>query len=106
MEDEQNATAERRAIKPKIDEADEAIEALEKFLADVTRDWEKEKNRIIGHVVLSPPISFDYGDDGFTEDWAVVEIHPTKISRLNFVGNAVDLGSIKAHELISWMYPH
>ncbi|KAN0087169.1 hypothetical protein V8E54_000857 [Elaphomyces granulatus] len=103
MEDEEDATAERRAIKPRIDEANEAIEALEKLLANVTRDWEKEENRIIGHVVLSPPISFDYGDDGFIEDWAVVEIYPTKISRLNFVGNAVDLGSIEAHELISWI---
>lgn len=58
MEDEEDATAERRVIKLKIDEANEAIEALEKLLADVTRDWEKEDNRIIGHVVLSPPHQF------------------------------------------------
>jgi hypothetical protein len=82
-------------LKPKIDEANEAIEALEKLLADIIRDW-REANRIIGHVILSPQLRF-------TEDW-VVEIHPTKIARLNFIGNAIDLGSVEAHELITWMY--
>ena len=37
------------------------------------------------------PISFGYGDEGFTDDWAVVEVHPSMIAKLNFVGNAIDL---------------
>ena len=36
----------------------------------------------------------------------VVEIHPTKIARLNFIGNAIDLGSIAVDKLTAWMYPH
>ncbi|KAI9460941.1 hypothetical protein BJY52DRAFT_1117551 [Lactarius psammicola] len=106
MEDEDDATAEQKAVKPKIDEANEAIEAFEKLLTDVIRDWEEEEDRVIGHVVLSPPIGLDDGDDGFTDDWVVVQMHPTKIARLNFIGNAIDLGSVEVDELTAWMYPH
>ncbi|GBE80099.1 hypothetical protein SCP_0213020 [Sparassis crispa] len=28
------------------------------------------------------------------------------IARLNFIGNAIDLGSIEVDELTAWMYPH
>lgn len=106
MEDEDDAIAERKAAKRGMEEATEAKEALEKLLADVIRDWKEEKNRVIGHVVLSPPISFNYGDDGFTDDWAVVQVYPTKIARLNFIGNVIDLGSVNDYELTTWMYPH
>ncbi|KDQ54433.1 hypothetical protein JAAARDRAFT_49387 [Jaapia argillacea MUCL 33604] len=106
MEDEDEATAERNAVTHKIDTVIEVIEALETLLPELLRDWQKEENRIIGHVVLSPPIGLDDGDDGFADDWAVVEIHPTKISRLNFVGNAIDLSYIPIIDLVAWMLPH
>ncbi|KAF9073209.1 hypothetical protein BDP27DRAFT_1445130 [Rhodocollybia butyracea] len=83
-----------------------AAEAERKLLSDVVRDWTNEENRIIGHVTLSPPISSDCGDDGFTEDWAVVEIYPSMISKLNFVGNAIDLGSVAVDKLTRWMSAH
>jgi len=105
MEDDDDAAAERKAVKHKMDEAIEAIKAFEKVLTDVIRDWTEEENRVIGHVVLSPAIDLDDSDDGFTEDWVVVEIHPTKIARLNFIGNAIDLGSIEVDKLTTWMYP-
>lgn len=106
IEDEDDATAERDAVESMMKEANKAISAFEKLLADVGRDWKKESNRVIGHVVLSPPISVNFGKDGYTDDWAVVEILPTMISKINFVGNAIDLGSIDIDELTSWMYPH
>jgi len=90
-------------VKPGMDKAIEGIEVFEKLLADI-RDWKEEENRVIGHVVLSPAI--DLNDDGFTDDWAVVEIHPTKIDRLNFIGNAIDLGSVAVDKLTSWMYTY
>ncbi|CCM06263.1 uncharacterized protein FIBRA_08513 [Fibroporia radiculosa] len=105
MKSKDDAAAERRSIKLKMDEVNEAIKAFEDLLADVVRDWQEEENRIIGHVVLSPPIRPNYGKDGFTEDWAVVEVHPTKIARLNFIGNAIDLGYVEISELFAWMYP-
>ncbi|KEP50435.1 hypothetical protein V565_080110 [Rhizoctonia solani 123E] len=71
------------------------------------REWKDPENRIIGHLLLSPPISFNVGNDGFTEDWAVVEIYPTMIDMTNFVGNVIDLGtSIAVDELTAQMYPH
>jgi len=46
-----DATAERKAVKLKLDEATKAVEAFEKLLADVIRDWQEEEYRVIGHVV-------------------------------------------------------
>jgi len=106
MEDEEDATAEQEEVEPAIKKAEKAITALEKFLIDVTRDWTVEENRIIGHVTLSPPITLNYGDDGFTDDWAVVQVKSSMISKLNFIGNAIDLGSVDVDELTAWMYPH
>ena len=106
MEDEDDANAERKAVKAKMEEAEEAITAFKKLLIDVTRDWTDEEKRVIGHVTLSPPIGLDYGDDGFTDDWAVIQIYPSMIARLNFIGNAIDLGSVEVDELTAWMHPH
>ncbi|KAF8874766.1 hypothetical protein CPB84DRAFT_559798 [Gymnopilus junonius] len=111
LEDEE-AEQERVAVGKGMVEATAAMTAYQKLLNDVIRHWKVEENRIIGHVTLSPPISLDYGDngfngdDGFTDDWAVVEIYPSMIAKLNFVGNVMDLGSIAVDELTSWMYPH
>ncbi|KDQ52060.1 hypothetical protein JAAARDRAFT_139278 [Jaapia argillacea MUCL 33604] len=104
--DEDDATAQRKAVKYKIDKAIEAIEAFERLLSEVIRDWQKDENRVIGHVVLSPPIGLDDGDDGFTDDWAVVEMHPDKIAGLNFIGNAIDLSYVQVNDLVTWMCPH
>ncbi|KAF8155668.1 hypothetical protein B0H34DRAFT_675818 [Crassisporium funariophilum] len=104
IEDEDDSTAERDAVESKMKEANAAISAFEKFLADVDRDWKKESNRVIGHIIFSPPISVNVGKDGYTDDWAVVEILPTTISKINFVGNVIDLRSIDFGELNSWMY--
>jgi hypothetical protein len=106
MEDEDDAALEREAVKLKMEQATEAIAAFEKLLADVTRDWEKEENRVIGHVTLSPPIGLDFGKDGFTDDWAVVQIYPSMIAKTNFIGNAIDLGSVEVDKLTAWMYPN
>ncbi|GBE80098.1 hypothetical protein SCP_0213010 [Sparassis crispa] len=59
IEDEDDANAERKAVKPKMEEAEEAITAFKKLLADITRDWTDEKKHVIGHVTLSSPIGQD-----------------------------------------------
>ena len=51
------------------------------------------------------PISFGYGDEGFTDDWAVVEVHPSMIAKLNFVGNDIDVAPIAVDKLTAWMDP-
>lgn len=104
IKDEEDATAERKHAEYEIKEAKEAIPALKTLLADVTRDWTMEESRVIGHVTLSPPITLNYGDDGYTDDWAVVQIEPSMISKLNFVGNAIDLSSAAVDKLTIWMW--
>ena len=84
-----------------------SVKILEKFLADVSKDWMKREDRILGYVVLSPPIGTGVGEEGFTEDWAVVKVDDSKLDATNFVGNVIDLGTtIPADELTAWMYPH
>ena len=46
----------------------------------------------MGHIVRSPPISFSAGAEGFTEDYAVVELDRSRISdKEAFKGNVIDL---------------
>ena len=82
-------------------------EILKKFLKDTTCDWKEGRNRVIGHIFLSPPIGLNIGDEGFTEDWAVIEIYAFKIDATSFVGNAVGPGiDIPIEKFTSWMYPY
>ncbi|KAL4071575.1 hypothetical protein V8B97DRAFT_1870846 [Scleroderma yunnanense] len=104
---EEDPEAKRKEIESQSEKARKTIKALETLFVDVSRDWKKQKNRVLGHVVLSPPISFGVREEGFTEDWAVVEIDASKVDATNFVGNVIDLGTtISIDELTAWMYPH
>ncbi|KAL4077479.1 hypothetical protein J3A83DRAFT_4185865 [Scleroderma citrinum] len=96
---EEDPEAERDEVESQLEKARKAIKALEMLLAD--------ENRVLGHVVLSPPISFCVGEEGFREDWAVVEIDASKVNVTNFVGNVIDLGTaIPVDKLTVWMCPH
>ena len=104
--DEEDAKAERNQLLPQLAEARKAIGALEAFRVD-SRAWKKQENRVLGHVILSPPIGVDVGEDGFTEDWAVIEIDNSKVDSTNFVGNVIDLGTtIPINKFMKWMFPH
>ena len=76
-----------------LENAESAVEEFEQFLLEAKQDWEDPENRIIGHVVLSPPFLLNAGNGGYMQDFAVVEIDPAKINATNFIGNAIDLGS-------------
>ena len=107
MEDQEEAQAEREDVQPQLDKAEKAVVVLKQFLADVKRDWEEPEKRIIGHVVLSPPLILSAGKEGFTQDLAVIEVDTTKIDATNFIGNVIDLGTETPVEtLTAWMHPH
>ena len=73
-------------------------------MTDLKRYREDPQNRIIGHVILSPPLVLNAGKDGFVQDFAVVEVETTKIDATNFIGNAIDLGTeIPATTVTFWM---
>jgi hypothetical protein len=74
----------------------EDMEALEKFRQEVTRNkWRDPSQRILGHILYSPSIAFGAGTEGFTEDYAIVELDRSKIEK-SFVGNTIDLGMFQS----------
>jgi hypothetical protein len=91
-DDIDNATGRLEKIQKSLDNANEAMEALYKFHGEVTKNWGRQNQRILGHIVRSPPITFGAGTEGFTEDYAVVELDSSKIDKA-FKGNVIDLGT-------------
>jgi len=101
----EDAEAERDQVLPQLEKERKAIGALEKFHADVSKDWKQQENRILGHIIISPPL--DVGEEGFVENWAVIKIDDSKIDLTNFVGNVIDLGTtISVGNFTVWMDPH
>ncbi|KAG8947964.1 hypothetical protein FRC04_010161 [Tulasnella sp. 424] len=106
--DDWAANKERQHAQAKLDKARKAVDGLETFYQDVSTLWATPESRILGHVVLSPPINVGVGStsEGYTEDWAVIEIDDSKVDATNFNGNAIDLGTrIPIPEFIRMMNP-
>ena len=103
---EEMAKMDQDAAQSQLNEARKAVGDLKTFLTDVSRDWGERSDRLLGHVVLSPPISFGVGKGGFTEDWAVIEVDKSKVDSTNCVGNAIDLGcKITKDDFKAWIDP-
>ena len=68
-------------------------EKLAEFLGRVEKEWGNKNNRILGHVIASPPIALSVGEprSNFTEDWALMELDREKLGP-GYQGNAIDLG--------------
>ncbi|THH10642.1 hypothetical protein EW146_g8312 [Bondarzewia mesenterica] len=88
------AEAEASRIKTEglLDEVEKAMEKLEGLLDQVNKKWKKIDNRVIGHVLRSPPIGFGVSEQHFTEDWGVFMVDRTKLGD-GFQGNKMDLGT-------------
>lgn len=76
-----------------VHQEEEKLAVLVASLVEVLRDWREREKRILGHVVFSPPIRPSVGDDSSMEDWAVIEVDPSKVDRTNFAGNVINLSS-------------
>ena len=70
------------------------MDALDKFHDDVAKYWSDASRRVLGHVVLSPPIGFGVGTERYTEDYAIIELDSAKFDRNAFKGNVIDLGTV------------
>jgi hypothetical protein len=68
-----------------------AIKELKKFFVKMKKEWTKPKERVIGHVVWAPPISFSTPPYGHTKDICVVKLDEKKFLP-NFRGNVLNLG--------------
>ena len=89
------AKAEENRIKTEgiLDEAGKAIAEVERFGDWVNKEWKKINNRVIGHILRSPPIGLGVGEERFTEDWGVFVVDRTKLGD-GFQGNKMDLGTL------------
>jgi hypothetical protein len=82
-----------------------AIQEVKRFFVEIKKQWTKPKDRIIGHVVWAPPISFSTAPHGYTKDVCVIKLDEKKFSR-NFRGNVLDLGpEIEPLDFKDLMYP-
>ena len=88
----EKAEAKRVQTQGFVEAAERETEALEGFLEEIKRDWENPDNRVLGHIVYSPPIAFGVEKHRFTEDWAIFQIDPVKLGK-GFQGNKIDLGA-------------
>jgi hypothetical protein len=91
-EDIEKAMKQLEKAQQLLDDAKEAIQALEEFYEECKKKWSKPSQRVLGHIAHSPPITPSAGIEGFTEDYAVVELDSSKIKD-TFKGNVIDLGA-------------
>ncbi|RPA93055.1 hypothetical protein L873DRAFT_1847409 [Choiromyces venosus 120613-1] len=98
---------ERKKAGDELAEAKEAVDALNTFYGEVSTHWASPDRRVLGHVIYSPPIVFGFGTEQYTQDFAVIEIDPSKIDSTNFEGNVIDLGTkIQPDVFTRMMYPN
>ena len=97
----------KRGRQGKINKATKELRQVQAFHDDVSKHWTPE-NRVLGHVILSPPIRLgcnsEGGNEGYTEDWAIIEVDRSKVNASNFSGNVIDLGTkVSAEVLVDMM---
>ncbi|KAF8606534.1 hypothetical protein BDV93DRAFT_520820 [Ceratobasidium sp. AG-I] len=67
--------------------------ALKSFFNEVSTHWTGADNRVLGHVIYSPPIVFGFGEEKYTQDFAIIDTELSKIDTAKFKGNMIDLGT-------------
>jgi hypothetical protein len=87
-------TSDRQAIKLKLEEAKASKASVFEFHRNITSFWSAESQRILGHVVYAPPITF-------TEDWALIELNRGKFDWNTFQGSVIHLGTFRSLSLRS-----
>jgi len=90
--DIEKAKAARIETRALLDKAEKAMEALGVLLNQVKKDWKKLDNRVLGHILRSPAITFGVGEHRFTEDWGIFKVNRAKLGA-GFQGNKMDLGA-------------
>ncbi|KAF8642055.1 hypothetical protein AX16_009711, partial [Volvariella volvacea WC 439] len=107
-EDEQEAAEAAEELEQacaSLTKANKAIEDLETFYTQIMTKWGDSELRNIGHIHYSPAISFNVGEEGYTEDWGTFELDAAKFKDA-FRGNVIDLGTeIPRDDFTLKMYP-
>jgi hypothetical protein len=85
---------EREDTRAELVKQERAMERHVTLHRDALVHWSTSENRVLGHVVFSPPISFGLGIGRYTEDFSIIEMDTSKFDANNFQGNAIDLGTL------------
>lgn len=81
-----------KEIQRSLNSTTERIEELKTFHDEVKKDWTRIGHRVLGHIINSPPITLGAGAEGFTEDYAIIELDRAKLGDA-FKGNAISIGT-------------
>jgi hypothetical protein len=94
----------RKRAQERINNAKEAIEDFDQLAHELNNAWKTPENRVIGHVIFSPPIGVGEWPDKFTIDWCMYEVDLSKME--NFSGNVIELGDDVTHKLSEALNPN
>ena len=86
-EEIEDVTRELKIAKDLLGKWNDEMKILDKFRQEVNNPHQ----HVLGHVISSPHITLNAGMEGFTEDYAIVELDRSKIEK-SFLGNVIDLG--------------
>jgi hypothetical protein len=84
---------ERKDAQAALDKAKNVMKTHPPYCQEVLGHWSTAEDRVLGHVLYAPPIGVGAGADQHTEDFAIIELDPSKIDAQNFKGNVIDLGT-------------
>jgi hypothetical protein len=88
----QEAVTDQARSQHQLDVTKATIIESRKFFATLKKDWSNPKDRVIGHVVWSPPITGLNPPHGYKRDVCVIKLDKDKFLP-NLRGNAIDLGA-------------
>ncbi|KAJ3774136.1 hypothetical protein FB446DRAFT_493393 [Lentinula raphanica] len=89
----------------KLDDTKATILSLKRFFVTLRTKWGEVNNRVIGHVVWSPPLTGLNPPHGYTQDVCVIKLDKRKFLP-NFRGNVIDLGTeIEPGKFMSLLRP-
>ncbi|KAJ7760931.1 hypothetical protein B0H16DRAFT_1661939 [Mycena metata] len=97
-------TSQAKTLQILADAAQLCVELTSAFQQSVAT-WTDPSNRILGDVVLAPPIALGAGLRNYTEDWALIELGRSKINETNLAGNFIDLGMEDSDKFARKMCP-
>ena len=86
----------RNVFEDRLSKVQASKASVDEFQGNVTRLWSAESQRILGHVLYTPPISVHTSNKRFTEDWALVELNRGEFDWIVFRGNVIHLGTFRS----------
>lgn len=86
------ANKEHQKAQAKLDKVMEVMEELNISYQIIVTHWATLESCVLDHAILPPPISVS-SSKSYTKDWAIIQVHISKVNTSNFDGNVIDLGT-------------